>query len=98
MITPISQAQAAPPEAPKPKNAGEAAKQFEAMLIAQMIHSSREGMGETEDSTSATALDMADQQFAKLLAENGGLGLATLIVKGLKQDTPAVRSLTVAVR
>jgi Rod binding domain-containing protein len=61
-----------------------AAKQFEALMIAQMLRTARE---DTEDSSSSasTMLDVADQQFSQVLANNGGLGLAKLIVKGLNQ-------------
>jgi Rod binding domain-containing protein len=78
-VTPAS-IQAAPPQT---KVEG-AAKQFEALMIAQMLRTARE---ETEDgdSSSSTMLDMADQQFSQVLANNGGLGLAQLVVKGLNQ-------------
>lgn len=63
-----------------------AAKQFEALMIAQMLRSVREeNADEQEDSTAGTMLDVADQQFSQVLANNGGLGLATLVVKGLNQ-------------
>src|SRR5262249_7506703 len=39
------------PEPPKPKNAAEAARQFEAILIAQMLHNARP---DDEDSTTET--------------------------------------------
>jgi Rod binding domain-containing protein len=69
------------PEEPKPKNAQEAAKAFESLLIAQML---REAHGEDdEDPTGSTMLDVANQQFAKLLADKGGFGLSKLIVGGL---------------
>lgn len=67
---------------PKPKNAPEAAQQFEAMLLAQMLrtaHSQEEG----QDSTTETMWDMAAQQFSQVLSKNGGLGLAKLISGGL---------------
>jgi Rod binding domain-containing protein len=69
--------------APQTKVEG-AAKQFEALMIAQMLRTARENT-EDEDSSSSTMLDVADQQFSQVLANNGGLGLATLIVKGLNQ-------------
>jgi len=72
-----------PPEA-KPKNAAEAAKQFEALLIAQMLRSARESAGGDQDSTSETMFDVAGQQFAQMLANNGGLGLAKMIAKSLE--------------
>ena len=77
-VTPASMAAAAPPQT---KVEG-AAKQFEALMIAQMLRTARE---DTEDgnSSSSTMLDVADQQFSQVLANNGGLGLAKLVVKGL---------------
>jgi peptidoglycan hydrolase FlgJ len=73
------------PAQPKPKNAAEAAKQFEALMIGQMLRSAREtASSEGEDSTGETMFDMAGQQFAQMLANNGGFGLAKLITAGLK--------------
>jgi len=70
----------------KPTKAEDAAKQFEALLIGQMLRSAREASaGDDDDSTKSTMLDIADQQFSKLLANNGGMGLSRMIVKGLKQ-------------
>lgn len=69
--------------APQTKVEG-AAKQFEALMIAQMLRTARENT-EDSDSSSSTMLDIADQQFSQVLANNGGLGLATLVVKGLNQ-------------
>jgi len=66
-----------------------AAKQFEALLIAQMLRTARENT-EDEDSTASTMLDVADQQFSQVLANNGGLGLAKLIVNGLDR-VPAIK-------
>jgi Rod binding domain-containing protein len=97
MAAPITSLSASPtmtsPAAGKPKDAAEAAKQFEAMLMAQMLHSAREDEGDDalsgEDSGGSTMLDMADQQFSKLLADRGGLGLGSLIAKSLNAS-PAV--------
>ena len=69
--------------APQTKVEG-AAKQFEALMIAQMLRTAREDT-EAGNSSSSTMLDVADQQFSQVLANNGGLGLAKLIVKGLNQ-------------
>jgi Rod binding domain-containing protein len=73
------------PAQPKPKNAAEAASQFEALMIAQMMRSAREAASSgEEDSTGETMFDLAGQQFAQLLASNGGFGLAKLIAAGLQ--------------
>ena len=90
MASPITSAAAAlpsPPE-PKPKTAEGAAKQFESLLMGEMLRSVRESTADDDDddndNTKQTMLDLADQQFAKVLANNGGLGMAKMIVKGLK--------------
>jgi Rod binding domain-containing protein len=70
------------PAAPSTKIEG-AAKQFEALMIGQMLRTARENTDD-QDSSGSTMLDLADQQFSQVLANNGGLGLATLVVKGLK--------------
>jgi flagellar protein FlgJ len=71
-----------------PEKIQKAAKDFEALLIGQMLKSVREssmggGWG-TSDQSGDVALDMAEQQLAQLMASNGGLGLARLISKGLE--------------
>ena len=61
-----------------------AAKQFEALMIAQMLRTARENT-EDRDSSGSTMLDLADQQFSQVLANNGGLGLAKLVADGINQ-------------
>jgi Rod binding domain-containing protein len=80
-VSPVAPQIPAPNEA-KPKNAAEAARQFEALLIAQMLRSARESM-QDGDSTAETMFDVAGQQFAQMLANNGGLGLAKIVTKSL---------------
>ena len=78
------------PTEPRPLGSGskdpvEAAKQFEALLIGQMLtaaHTSASVDGEN-DSTGEPMWDVAAQQFAMLMAQRGGLGLANLISKSL---------------
>ena len=80
---------AAPPD-PKPKTTAAASKQFEALLIGQMLRSAHESGGDSalsgeEDSSSETMWDLAAQHFAQVMANNGGLGLAKMIEQGLKR-------------
>jgi flagellar protein FlgJ len=68
----------------------DAAKQFESLLIEQMLKSARDSgsgdwTGTSEDPTGSTMTEMADQQFAQLLASNGGMGLAKMVVEGLER-------------
>ena len=91
-ISPLASPTPAAPALPgdgqsKPKNAAEAAKQFEALLIAQMLRTAHESsggsFGDGDDSGSDTMFDVAGQQFAQVMANNGGLGLAKMITQGL---------------
>ncbi len=73
----------APGEQPKPTNIPEAAQQFEALLLGQMLRDV--GPKDSEDPTSEPMWDMAAQQFAQVLSKNGGFGLAKLISAGLER-------------
>lgn len=64
-----------------PEKIHEAAEQFEALLLGQILRAARE---QGESSSSDCAMDYAEQQFAAVMARNGGLGLAALVVKGLE--------------
>jgi peptidoglycan hydrolase FlgJ len=85
-IAPADAAARKPDDAAK---ARDAAQQFEALLIGQILRSAREGesgwLGSGGDSASSCATDMAEQQLATVLAQRGGLGLAEVIAKGLQK-------------
>jgi flagellar protein FlgJ len=71
-----------------PDRARDAAQQFEALLIGQLLRSARpagSGWLGSEDSSGECATDYAEQQFAAVLARSGGLGLTDLITKGLQK-------------
>jgi Rod binding domain-containing protein len=97
-VPPLPGAVGGSSEYPKPRNAAEAARQFEGLLISQMLRTahtsgSGAGLGSGEDSSSDTMWDVSAQQFAQVLANQGGLGLARLITQGLQKreatSTPA---------
>lgn len=68
-----------------------AAKDFEALLIGQMLRSMRGdkswlGTGDesdSEDSADDSALSLGEQQVAQAIAAGGGLGLSRMIAMGL---------------
>lgn len=68
----------------KPKNPAEAAQQFEALLLGQMLRTAHASESQ-EDPTADNMWDMAAQQFAQVLSKNGGLGLARMIQTGLEK-------------
>ncbi len=66
----------------------QAATDFEALLLTQMLKSAREsgggGLVGGEDSQENSALvELGEQQFAQALASSGGLGIAKMVVTGL---------------
>jgi flagellar protein FlgJ len=73
----------------KPTKVRDAAQQFEALLIGQILRSVRESGGwlGSKDSASDCAAEYAEQQFAQVIAQRGGLGLADLIARGLDPDS-----------
>ena len=87
-----------------------AAVEFESLLIGDMLRSTRESgggwMGSGEDESADSMIDMAEQQFARIMASGGGLGVAKLITEGLAQaadrkhsaDQPSVRLSSSAIR
>ena len=85
-ISPFTPLAAAHTDDRDPARVHDAAQQFESLLLGQMLRSVRESgagwLGE-EDNAGESATDMAEQQFATVMAQQGGLGLADLITRGL---------------
>jgi flagellar protein FlgJ len=91
--TPCSPAQSPhdlQPTSHKPPDVRQAAEQFEALLVGQMLKcmraSASEGwLGTGEDQAGGLMLEVAEEHLAQVLASQGGLGLANLIVQGLSR-------------
>jgi Rod binding domain-containing protein len=64
-----------------PHQIRDAAQQFEALILAQLLANAR--ADSESDSCSDTMRDFAEQQVAAMLSASGGLGLARLIERGL---------------
>lgn len=77
--------------APKPDDPAKirkAAQQFEALLLEQVMQSAKGTggwLGSDGDSSEDCTTGLADQQLAIAMAQNGGLGLANMIAKGLEK-------------
>jgi peptidoglycan hydrolase FlgJ len=73
-----------------------ASKDFEALLIGQMLRSVREEgsgwLGTGEDQASATASGLGEEQLAKAITAGGGLGLSKIIQQGLAARDQAASS------
>jgi len=72
-----------------PAKIKDAARQFEALLIGQMMksmHDSEGGwLGTGSDDSASSAMEYGQEIFAQALAANGGLGLASLVAAGLQK-------------
>jgi Rod binding domain-containing protein len=82
-----------PQKADTPQKTKDAAVQFEALLVGQILKSAHEEeggwLGAGEDQTAGSAMQMADEYFARALTSHGGLGLARMISAGLDQSVAA---------
>ncbi len=87
---------------PQPKNIRQAAEQFEALLLAQMLKSAQ---GETSggwldtggDQAGSSMVEFAQEHLAQTMASHGGLGLADLIARGLTRAQAAANKATEAI-
>lgn len=61
----------------------DAAEQFEALLIGQILRSAREAGEEKGDA----ATEFAEQHLANVLSHNGGLGIANMIAASLARES-----------
>jgi peptidoglycan hydrolase FlgJ len=70
-----------------PAKVRDAARQFEALLIGQMMKSMRDSeggwLGTDADDASSSAMEYAQEMFAQSMAAGGGLGLARMVADGL---------------
>lgn len=86
----------------KPSKLHDAAQQFEALVIGEMLRAERESGSDAsgsggwldtgEDSGSESAMDLAEGQLSNALAAGGGLGLAKMIERTMSQADTATRS------
>lgn len=85
------------PEAPEAAQTGEnrrlaeAAKDFEGLLVSQLLRSARQTgdggwMGTGEDKSSESMMEMAEDSLARMMASQGCLGLASLMQQGVARE------------
>jgi len=76
------------PKSDDPARIREAAQQFEALLLGQILETVSQGggwLGSGEDSASSCANGFAQEQLAAMMAKQGGFGLSKLIAQGLER-------------
>lgn len=76
-------------ETGKIKDSHSAAREFEALLIGQLMSSAfssdQMGLGGEMDSDGQTMLDFGKEHLSRVIAEGGGLGLGKLIEASLSK-------------
>jgi Rod binding domain-containing protein len=82
-----------------PEKIKDAASQFEALLIGQILKTVHEdpddgSLGGDSDPASASAMEFANDYFARAMAAKGGLGLTNMIVSGLEKQSAAAPDAT----
>ena len=90
----------------KPDKIAESSKQFEALMIGQLLRSARESSGggwldtedgKDDDQTGSMVMEMAEQGFAQAMSTRGGLGIAKMVTANLERrqaKTPSSDSAT----
>ncbi|HWR49644.1 MAG TPA: hypothetical protein VN428_00955 [Bryobacteraceae bacterium] len=71
-----------------PTKIREAAEQFEAVLIGQLLRSMRASesggwLGTGEDAAGGSMMEIAEEHLAGVMAAQGGIGLANLVNQGI---------------
>jgi Rod binding domain-containing protein len=79
----------------KPDKISDAAKQFEALIIGQVLKAARASsdggwLGTGGDQTGDLAVEMAEQGLAQGLAAQGGLGIAKMVTANLRRGEAKV--------
>ncbi len=74
----------------------DAASQFEALLLGEMLKSAQESnwgdaMGDQDAQTGTSLAEMAQEQFAQALAKSGGLGFAKMVTAQLARAPSSSR-------
>jgi Rod binding domain-containing protein len=72
------------------------AKQFEALMIGQMLKSAREASGggwlgnedDQDDQTGSLVMELGEQGLSQAIATHGGLGLAKMVTASLTRSHP----------
>ena len=90
----LSEASATPVDAPKPdgKKIADAARQFEALMIGQILKAAHGSGSEgwlgagDDDESSSTAIQVAEEYLGQAIANSGGLGIARMVIQGVDKS------------
>jgi Rod binding domain-containing protein len=73
-----------------PRNAHRVAQEFESLLITQLLKSMKQGaLGEEDSGANDSVMQYAQESMARVLSQNGGIGMASVIERALTQRSSA---------
>src|SRR5579871_6342071 len=98
--SPFHDALAAVTAANDPVKIRNAAKDFESLMIGQILkaaHESSEGgwLGDDDDQAGSMAVELADERFAQTIAAGGSLGISKLVEKFLEKSPKTASSVQI---
>jgi Rod binding domain-containing protein len=71
-----------------PKSVHRVAQEFESLLISQLLKSMKQGaLGEEDSGANDSVMQYAQESMARVLSQNGGMGMASLIERTLTQKS-----------
>ncbi|MGO9242274.1 MAG: hypothetical protein ACLPXM_00675 [Terriglobales bacterium] len=71
-----------------PRNIHQVAQEFESLLIEQILKSAKFGEpGADSNTTSGSMMAVAQENLARLISQNGGIGMAQFLEKSLHQTS-----------
>lgn len=87
-------------ESSKTDKIADSSKQFEALMIGELLKSSRESSGggwldsedDQDDQTGSMVMEMGEQGFAQAIAARGGLGIAKMVTADLERGRAKIAS------
>jgi Rod binding domain-containing protein len=67
-----------------PKSIHRVAQEFESLLISQLLKSMKQGaLGEEDSGANESVMQYAQESMARVLSQNGGIGIASVIERAL---------------
>jgi Rod binding domain-containing protein len=76
-----------------PRNVHRVAQEFESLMISQLLKSMKQGaLGEEDSGANDSVMQYAQESLARVLSQNGGIGMASVIERALTQRSSEAQS------
>ena len=70
-----------------PKSVHRVAQEFESLLISQLLKSMKQGaLSDDDQGANDSIMQYAQESMARVLSQNGGIGMASVIERALTQE------------